>query len=108
MKLGGSSAGIYDLDLIKSWATEDEMIKFPYDYTNRKENYFRLPIYNLRNMVRPHKVYIGEDDDFNFIEALKDSLYPINDIKLELIKVQGTHTSSLSEAMNKFLVEIKH
>ena len=54
VKLSGSSAGVYDYGLIKSWATEDDMIVFPYEYTNKEENYYRLPIYNLQNMVRSH------------------------------------------------------
>jgi acetyl esterase/lipase len=107
VKLGGSSAGVYDYDLIKSWATEDDMIVFPYDYTNKEENYFRLPIYNLKNMVRSHLTYVGEDDGFDFVEALKDSLYPQNNTKINLIKVEGNHVSSLNTAMEKFLIEIE-
>jgi acetyl esterase/lipase len=107
VKLGGSSAGIYDYDLIKSWATEDEMIKFPYDYTNQEENYFRLPLYNLHNMARSHIVYIGKEDDFDFIKNIIDSLYPKNDTKMKLIQLEGGHVSSLNNAMEKFLLEIE-
>lgn len=110
VKLGGSSAGIYDYDLIKSWATEDDMIVFPYDYTNQVENYFRLPLYNLQNMVRPHVTYIAVEDyyDYDFIKNLKDSLYLENDIEMRLIKLEGNHVSSLPKAMDSFLVEIKN
>ena len=103
VKIGGSSAGIYDYDLIKAWATEDEMIIFPYDYENSLENYFRLPIYNLNNMVRPHYVYIGEEDDYTFYRNLVDSLYPDNHNLLKLSKLKGNHVSSLEKAMNKFI-----
>lgn len=107
IKLGGSSAGIYDFDLINSWATEDDMIIFPYDFTNKVENYFRLPLYNLHNMVRPHFAYVGEEDEFDFIRGLKDSLYPESKVKLKLIKVKGNHVSSLSTATEKFMQEIE-
>jgi acetyl esterase/lipase len=107
IKLGGSSAGVYDYGLIKLWATEDDMIVFPYDYTNKEESYYRLPLYNLKNMVRSHFTYIGEDDGFEFVEALKDSLYPQNNTKMKLIQLEGNHVSSLNTAMEKFLIEIE-
>ncbi len=107
IKFGGSSAGIYDYDLIKSWATEDDMIIFPYDFTNKVENYFRLPFYNLQNMVRPHFAYVGEEDEFDIVQVLKDSLYSESNIKMELIKVKGNHVSSLNTAMEKFMQEIE-
>lgn len=103
VNISGSSAGIYDYDLIKAWATEDEMIIFPYDYENSLENYFRLPIYNLNNMVRPHYVYIGQEDDYTFYRNLVDSLYPDNHYLLKLSKLNGNHVSSLEKAMNKFI-----
>ena len=84
------------------------MIVFPYDYTSATENYYRLPIYNLQNMVRSHITYIGKEDDFNFVEALKDSLYPKNDTKLKLIPLEGNHVSSLENAMKAFLNEIEN
>jgi len=107
VKLGGSSAGIYDHDLIRSWATEDDMIVFPYDYTNKCENYFRLPLYNLRNMIRPHFTYIGEEDDYDFIKDLKDSLYIGINMKMKLIKLEGNHVSSLPKATARFLAEVE-
>lgn len=107
VKLGGSSAGIYDYDLIKSWATEDDMIVFPYDYTNKRENYFRLPLYNLQSIVRPHFTYIGEDDDYDFFKSLKDSLYSGNNLKMKLIKLEGNHVSSLPVAIDRFLAEVE-
>ncbi len=106
VKLSASSAGIYDYDLIKSWATEDDLIVFPYDYTN--ENYYRLPIYNLQNMTRPHITYIGKEDDYYFVESLKDSLYPENNTKLELVPLDGNHVSSLVSAMRSFLNKIEN
>ncbi len=108
VKLGASSAGIYDFDLIKSWATEDDMIVFPYDYTNKNENYYRLPIYNLQNMTRSHITYIGKEDDYYFVESLRDSLYPENNTKLELKPLEGNHVSSLENAMRAFLIEIEN
>jgi acetyl esterase/lipase len=36
IKLSASSAGLYDLNLIKQWATQDDMIKFPYDHKNER------------------------------------------------------------------------
>lgn len=107
VRLGGSSAGIYDKDLIKAWATEDDMIKFPYDWTNERENYFRLPIYNLGHMAREHYVYIGQDDDFEFVSDLKNKLYGNKTTKLNLKAVDGDHVSSLKEAMNEFILQIK-
>lgn len=103
IKISGSSAGIYDYDLIKAWATEDEMIIFPYDYKDSLENYFRLPIYNLGNMVRPHYTYVGEEDDYAFYKNLADSLYPDDFYQLKLSKVKGNHVSSLETAMNQFM-----
>lgn len=103
IKISGSSAGIYDYDLIKAWATEDEMIIFPYDYNNTLENYFRLPIYNLKNMIRPHYTYIGEEDDYAFYKNIADSLYPDNYYQLKLSKLKGGHVSSLETAMDQFI-----
>ncbi|MDH3698096.1 MAG: prolyl oligopeptidase family serine peptidase [Flavobacteriaceae bacterium] len=103
VKISGSSAGIYDYDLIKAWATEDEMIIFPYDYKNNLENYFRLPIYNLKNMIRPHYTYIGEEDDYTFYKNLTDSLYPDSYYHLMLTKLKGNHVSSLEAAMDQFI-----
>lgn len=108
IKLGGSSAGVYDLDLIKSWATEDDMIIFPYDYKNEMENYYRLPIYTLDNMVRPHYTYIGKDDGYSFVQDLKDSLYPNINTKLQLIPLDGNHVSSLNLAVAAFLKKIQN
>ena len=108
VKLGASSAGIYYNDLIKSWATEDDMIVFPYDYTNKNENYYRLPIYNLQHMTRPHSTYIGKEDGYFFVESLRDSLYPENTTKLELIPLDGDHVSSLEKAMTAFLHKIEN
>lgn len=107
IKLSSSSAGIYDYSLIKSWATEDDMIIFPYDYTNAKENYFRLSLYNLDKMVRTHFTYIGEEDNFKYYNNLVDSLYPNRDIKLNLYPLIGNHVSSLQKAMKKFINEIR-
>jgi len=107
LKLTGSSAGLYDLDLIKSWATEDDYIKFPYDYRNERENYFRLPVYNLRQMVRPHITYIGKEDGFAESKALVDSLYKGADTKFRLVEVPGDHMSSVAGAMRLFLKEIE-
>jgi len=106
VKLGGSNAGIYDLELINSWATEDDYIVFPYDHNDELENYFRLPLYNLENMARPHFTYVGEEDDFDLIRAEYDSLYPEGNTKLKLTKVKGDHVSSLSIAIDKFIREI--
>lgn len=108
IKLGASSAGIYDYDLIKSWATEDDMIVFPYDYTDKNENYYRLPIYNLQNMTRSHITYIGKEDGYYFFESLRDSLYPESNTKFELRLLEGNHVSSLENAMRAFLNEIEN
>jgi len=103
LPLTGSSAGLYDLDLIQSWATEDDYIQFPYDYRNERENYFRLPVYNLTQMVRPHITYIGEEDGFGVSKALVDGLYNGAVTKLELVAVPGDHMSSVAEAMRLFI-----
>lgn len=107
LKLTGSSAGLYDLDLIKAWATEDDYIKFPYDYRNERENYFRLPIYNLRQMVRPHITYIGKEDGYSQSKALVDGLYKGLETKFKLVEVPGDHMSSVAEAMRLFIKEIQ-
>jgi dipeptidyl aminopeptidase/acylaminoacyl peptidase len=107
VKLTGSSAGLYDLDLIKSWATEDDMIKFPYDYTNKDENYFRLPLYNLDKMAINHFTYIGKNDDYNYSQGLVDSLYANKATKLRLREVLGNHVTSVPKAMRKFMNEIR-
>lgn len=103
LKLTGSSAGVYDLDLIKSWATEDDYIKFPYDYKNERENYFRLPVYNLTKMVRPHITYIGKEDGFAEASSLIDGLFKPGETKLKLIGLEGDHESSLPAAIARFI-----
>ncbi len=107
IKLSASSAGLYDFDLIKQWATEDDMIKFPYDYKNEKENYFRLPLYHLENMVINHHTYIGSNDDFKYYNNLVDSLYPKKQTHMRLTELQGDHVSTLPKAMHEFLNEIR-
>lgn len=107
VKLTGSSAGLYDLDLIKSWATEDDMIKFPYDYTNEVENYFRLPLYNLDQMAITHFTYIGRNDDYAYYNGLVDSLYAKKVTKMRLRELLGDHVTSLPRAMRKFMNEIR-
>jgi acetyl esterase/lipase len=107
VRMGASSAGVYDHGLIKAWATEDDMIIFPYDYTNEKENYFRLPIYNLKNMTRKHFVYIGQEDGFEFVNNLNKQLYADTTTKMTLTKVNGDHVSSLGIAMEAFMSQIK-
>lgn len=103
IKLSGSSAGIYDLGLIESWATEDDYIKFPYDYKNKEENYFRLPLYNLQHMVRPHYSYIARNDDYDLYRTIYDDLYPQDKTQLRIIEVPGNHVSSVSLAIERFL-----
>ena len=107
VNFSASSAGIYDLDLIKSWATEDDFIKFPYDYRNDQENHFRLPIYHLTDMVRTHTTYIGSDDDFNIHNDTYQHLYPDNGTLLTILKIPGDHVSSLEQAIDLFLEDIK-
>ena len=103
VKASASSAGIYDLDLIKSWATEDDYIKFPYDYKNAQENYFRLPLYHLQDMVRPHYTYIASNDDYASYRATYDDLYPAGDSLLQMIEVPGDHVDSVPLAIQKFM-----
>ena len=107
IKASGSSAGIYDRDLIKAWATEDDLIVFPYDYRNERENYFRLPLYTLKSMVRPHTTYIGKEDGYAFARNLIDSLYPDDPLLLKLIEVEGDHRTSLQYAMQAFIRDIQ-
>jgi acetyl esterase/lipase len=107
VRMQASSAGIYDLGLIKSWATEDDYIKFPYDYKSKRENYFRLPVYNLRKMVRPHITYIGKEDGFSEAKALVDGLYRPGETKFTLIELPGDHDSSVETAIRRFIEEIK-
>jgi dipeptidyl aminopeptidase/acylaminoacyl peptidase len=107
INLSGSSAGIYDRDLIKAWATEDDYIIFPYDYKSIEENYFRLPLYNLDKMTRTHFTYIGIDDDFKYYHKMVDSLYAKKVIKLRMKELLGDHVSSLPKAMRKFMNEVR-
>lgn len=107
IKLSASSAGLYDLNLIKQWATQDDMIKFPYDHKNERENYFRLPLYHLEDMVVTHHTYIGSNDNFFYYNNLVDSLYPKNQIKMRMSELEGGHVSTLPKAMRKFLDEIR-
>lgn len=107
IKLSASSAGLYDLNLIKQWATEDDMIKFPYDYENERENYFRLPLYHLEAMVITHHTYIGSNDNFDYYNKLVDSLYPKKQTNMRMSELQGGHVSTLPKAMRKFLNEIR-
>lgn len=107
LRMSASSAGVYDTDLITSWATEDDYIRFPYDHKDARENHFRLPVYNLRSMVRPHTTYIGSEDGYPESERLVESLYPERDTKLKIVEVPGDHVSSVNAAVTGFLKEIK-
>ena len=103
VRISGSSAGIYDLDLITAWATEDDYIKFPYDHQNDLENYYRLPIYHLQDMIRPHYTYVGMNDGYEQIQKLYSELYPKEKTELHLQGTEGDHVSSLPVAINEFL-----
>ncbi len=100
----GSSAGLYDIDAINYWASEKDRI--PYNYQDKAENYMRLPLYSLDHMVRPHQMYIGEDDGFNKMKYTVDQLYS-NKTKLNLIKMEGDHFSSFDPAVEAFIAELK-
>lgn len=106
VRVSGSSAGLYDLDLIKSWATEDDFIKFPYNYQDKRENYYRLPLYHLQDMVRPHYSYIGTDDDYAPYRQTYDELYPDDDTSLRLIELPGDHVDSVPQAVHEFITLI--
>ncbi|QQS40527.1 MAG: alpha/beta fold hydrolase [Acidobacteriota bacterium] len=103
VRLSGSSAGIYDRELIRSWATEDDYIKFPYDHTDERENYFRLPIYNLKSMVRPHIAFVGSEDGYDDAAKLLADLYPDQKTRLDLRKLAGDHVSSVKPAVEQFI-----
>jgi hypothetical protein len=103
IRISGSSAGFYDKGLIKSWAMEDDFIVFPYDYLNDQENFFRLPLYHLQDMVRPHYGYIGSEDGYAFVSELYHQLYPEAQTQLELKKLSGGHVDSLTHAVQEFL-----
>ena len=103
IRLSGSSAGLYDLDLIKSWAIEDDFIKFPYDYQDERENFFRLPLYHLQDMVRPHNVYIGAEDDYELFRKTYNELYPEDNTHIRLMKLQGNHVDSVPLAVREFI-----
>jgi len=106
VRLSGSSAGLYDLDLIKSWATEDDFIKFPYNYQDERENYYRLPLYHLQDMVRPHYSYIATDDDYALYRQTYDELYADDDTSLRLIELPGNHVDSVPQAVHEFITLI--
>jgi acetyl esterase/lipase len=106
VRLSGSSAGLYDLDLIKSWATEDDLIRFPYNYHDERENYFRLPLYHLEDMVRPHYIYIATDDDYGLYRDTYDELYPDDETSLRLIELPGNHINSVPQAVREFITLI--
>lgn len=107
VRLSGSSAGIYDRDLIRSWATEDDYIKFPYDHTDERENYFRLPAYNLKAMVRPHVAFVGAEDGYDDAVKLLAELYPDRKTRLDLRRIPGNHVSSVKPAVDQFILEIR-
>jgi len=103
VRLSGSSAGLYDLDLIKSWATEDDFIRFPYNYQDERENYYRLPLYHLQDMVRPHHSYIATDDRYTLYRETYEELYPNGDTSLRLIELPGNHVDSVPQAVHEFI-----
>ena len=89
--------------MIKSWATEDDFIEFPYDYRDKHENFFRLPIYHLEDLMRDHYTFVGSEDGYAEIGALYRSLYPDAETRLRLIEVEGDHMQSLPGAVAGFL-----
>ena len=107
VRFSASSAGLYDLDLIESWATEDDYIVFPYDYRDERENYFRLPLYHLQDLQRPHTTYLGSADDFALLNGIVSDLYPQGSPAFSLIELQGDHMSSLPLAVGAFLRQIE-
>lgn len=92
----------YDSD-IKS---NDNFIQFPYDYLDKKENYFRLPLFHLGDMFRSHITYIGADDGFVLSKGIFDELYPENGTLFTLIELPGDQLSSLQIAIDSFLEKI--
>ena len=103
----GSSAGLYDIGSMEYWAEEEGWV--PYDIKNENENYFRLPIYALDNMVRPHLMYIGKEDGYEELKDFVNDLYPIlNHQKIKLTGITGDHITSLERAMKLFVYEIRN
>ncbi len=103
----GSSAGLYDIGSIEYWTEEEGWV--PYNIEDELENYFRLPVYALDNMVRPHLMYIGKEDDYEEIKDFVNDLYPIlNHRKIQLIGINGDHFTSLKGAMELFVFEIEN
>ena len=105
IKKSGSSSGIYDTATIDYWATEEKII--PFDHRNPDELYFRLPIFTLEYMKRPHYIYIGNEDGFEDYKNFQSELYPNGRTLLRISEVEGDHSTSLSNAMNEFIIEIK-
>ena len=103
VRASGASAGVYDLELITAWATEDDYIVFPYDHRDYAENYFRLPIYHLEDLARPHTTWIGSEDRYAKVKALYDELYPDVDTDFELVELPGSHQETLMMAIKRFI-----
>ena len=103
VRCSGSSAGIYDKNLITDWATNDDFIVFPYNHLDEKENYFRLPIYHLEDLPRPHRSWIGEDDGYEEMEKLIDGIHSNKNSLFKLVAVQGDHVDSLPVAIHNFI-----
>jgi hypothetical protein len=103
VRCSGSSAGIYDTNLINDWATNDDFIVFPYNHLNEKENYFRLPIYHLEDLPRPHRSWIGKDDGYEEIEKLIGGMRLNKNSLFQLVEVPGDHVDSLPLAIRDFI-----
>ena len=103
-QLNGSSAGLYFEESLAQLAGEENI---PFDTTEQKEYNLRIPLYHLDKLQRKHFMYVGSEDYYSEIKdlLLEGFEKPLEYFQLE--EVEGDHFSSLDEAQERFVEEIK-
>lgn len=101
IKLGGSSAGLYEEHFFESLSNNG--VDIPFSISDSNEVYVRLPIFFVQYMVRRHVMYCGKDDmHAQLMKEYFSDLCANKTFKLELIDVEGDHFSSLEKSLFEF------
>ena len=100
--LSGSSGSLYPPQVFTAWSTI-----IPFNPEEQKEIILRTFILNLTSMNRKHIAYLGEKDTSPEILNAYKKIIDKAHAPLEIKVVSGDHFSSLHNAIQQFIQEIK-
>ncbi|MCA9099986.1 MAG: DUF4339 domain-containing protein [Planctomycetales bacterium] len=107
---GGSSGGLYGLDLFDGWADDGYV---PFDLDDPRERQLRVLLGNIRWMKHKHYAFLGNSDVFGpqehlvRVENAQVAAATGNESLLEIRSVPGDHFSSFEPAVRMYLAMIR-